>query len=200
MNEVAATVEGVMSLLRRGVSTGDGKTDGGGSGGGFVKAASNPHVLSWQSKVGFLPWMGPKTSDVIEGLGAQGYKHVLAVPIAFTSDHIETLFEIDIEYGEAAHKAGIVDFRRAPSLNDEPLLTDAMADIVAAHVQAERAAESAAYALNCPGCTNPACRTILNPVAPYEKARESHANCSVANWPTAKDIQALKARGTSPCP
>lgn len=41
----------------------------------------------------------------------------MAVPIAFTSDHIETLFEIDIEYAEEASEVGIEMFRRAPSLN-----------------------------------------------------------------------------------
>jgi protoporphyrin/coproporphyrin ferrochelatase len=51
--------------------------------------------------------MGPSTSSTLEGFGKQGHKHVLAVPIAFTSDHIETLFEIDIEYAEEAHEHGI---------------------------------------------------------------------------------------------
>lgn len=130
---------------------------------------------------------------------AQGHKHVLAVPIAFTSDHIETLFEIDLEYGEDAAKAGITHFRRAPSLNDEPLLTDAMADIVAEHLASGQPA-SPAYALNCPGCTNPACRTILNPAAPYTKLREGNDKCVVQGWPTAKDVGDLQARGATPCP
>lgn len=68
---------------------------------------SNPHVMAWQSKVGYLPWMGPSTSSVIKGLGEQGHKHLLAVPIAFTTDHVETLFEIDIEYAEEAREAGV---------------------------------------------------------------------------------------------
>ena len=71
-------------------------------------------------QVGYLPWQGPKTDDVIKGLAAQGHKSVLAVPIAFTSDHVETLFEIDIEYAEDAEKAGLESFIRAPSLNDSP--------------------------------------------------------------------------------
>jgi hypothetical protein len=49
------------------------------------------HILAWQSKVGFLPWMVPSTATVLEGLGKRNTKQVLAVPIAFTSDHIETL-------------------------------------------------------------------------------------------------------------
>ncbi|KAJ0399351.1 hypothetical protein ATCC90586_006806 [Pythium insidiosum] len=128
----------------------------------------NSHILSWQSKVGYLPWMGPSTSDVIQGFGAQGHKHVLAVPIAFTSDHIETLFEIDIEYAEEAHEVGITHFKRCPSLNDEPLLFKAMADVVKTHLDSGEL-HSPQYPLNCPGCVNPMCRTIRNPVKPYTK-------------------------------
>ena len=77
--------------------------------------------MAWQSQVGPLPWLGPQTGEVIKGLAAQGHKKVLAVPIAFTSDHIETLYEIDIEYAEEAEEVGI-QLKRAPSLNDEPLI------------------------------------------------------------------------------
>ncbi|KUF96892.1 hypothetical protein AM588_10006347 [Phytophthora nicotianae] len=146
VNEIAATAERVMKQL----------------------AGKNPHILSWQSKVGYLPWMGPSTSDVIERYGKQGHKHVMAVPIAFTSDHIETLYEIDIEYGEEAHAAGITNFKRCPSLNDEPLLFKAQADIVKSHLDSEEL-HSSAYPLNCAGCTNPMCRSIVNPIKPYKK-------------------------------
>ncbi|KAF1336517.1 Ferrochelatase, partial [Globisporangium splendens] len=128
----------------------------------------NSHILAWQSKVGYLPWMGPSTSNVIKGLGAQGHKHVLTVPIAFTSDHIETLFEIDIEYAEEAKEVGIDQFKRCPSLNDEPLLFEAMADIVKTHLDT-KTLHSPQYPLNCPECTNPMCRTIKNPIKPYHK-------------------------------
>lgn len=133
---------------------------------------ANTHVLAWQSKVGFLPWMGPSTSTVIEGLARQGHTHVLAVPIAFTSDHVETLFEIDIEYAEEAHKAGMTHFKRAPALNDEPLLSEAMADIVSQHM-ASNELHSSAYPLNCPSCVNPDCRMIMNPIKPYVRLRDA---------------------------
>jgi hypothetical protein len=74
------------------------------------------------------------------------------------------------------------------SQNEVPLLTND-ADIA-----------TRAYALHCPGCTNPACRTIVNPVAPYAKAREANPVCSGAGWPTPGDVAALQARGTEPCP
>eukprot|EP00937_MAST-01D_sp_MAST-1D-sp2_P008061 g8061.t1 len=154
VNEVAATVSLVMARLRE-------------------AGEANRHVMAWQSKVGFLPWMGPSTSDSIKGLAAQGHKHVLAVPIAFTSDHVETLFEIDVEYAEEAEEAGIEHWKRAPSLNDEPLLADAFADIVAEHLKSGEL-HTPAYALNCSGCVNPTCRSIMDPAgaAPYARMRD----------------------------
>lgn len=52
------------------------------------------------SQVGPMPWLGPQTDEVIKGLCERGKKNLLLVPIAFTSDHIETLHELDIEYGQ----------------------------------------------------------------------------------------------------
>ena len=51
-------------------------------------------------KVGPLPWLGPQTDETIKGLAKQGKKNLLLVPIAFTSDHIETLYELDLEYAK----------------------------------------------------------------------------------------------------
>ena len=61
---------------------------------------SHPYRLVWQSKVGPLPWLGPQTDDAIKGLAKKGEKNILLVPIAFTSDHIETLYELDLEYAK----------------------------------------------------------------------------------------------------
>lgn len=135
---------------------------------------SHPHILCWQSQVGPTAWLGPQTGDALKGLGEQGHKAVLVVPIAFTSDHIETLFEIDIEYKEDAEKAGIEYFARAPALNDEPLLAQAQAEIVAAHLARGQPADTLKYKLNCPTCTNPTCRSVLNPVAAFENYRAQY--------------------------
>jgi ferrochelatase len=54
---------------------------------------------------------------------------VLCIPISFVSDHIETLYEIDILFGDEAKKLGL-DFKRAPSLNTSPLFIDALAGLV----------------------------------------------------------------------
>ena len=65
---------------------------------------TNPYRLVWQSQVGPSAWMGPQTSDALKGLARLGKKRAVLVPIAFTSDHIETLYELDLEYGKEAHE------------------------------------------------------------------------------------------------
>lgn len=58
----------------------------------------NPYRLVWQSQVGPSAWMGMQTGEAIKGLARLGKKNAVLVPIAFTSDHIETLYEMDLEY------------------------------------------------------------------------------------------------------
>ena len=137
--------------------------------------APNPYLLAYQSDVGPVRWLGPSTEQVLRRLGARGEKHVLVVPIAFTSDHIETLSELDREYGEVAHHAGITHYKRAPALNDRPLFLEGLAQIVRDHL-AGGTPHSTQYPQRCAGCTNPQCRNILNPVGSRElgaRSRES---------------------------
>jgi protoporphyrin/coproporphyrin ferrochelatase len=126
------------------------------------------YLLAYQSDVGPVPWLGPSTETVLEDLGAKRRKNVLVVGIAFTSDHIETLHELDIEYGELAHERGITNYVRAPALNGMPLFQDALADIVREHLASGEPC-TRNYGLRCPGCVNPQCRNILNPIAPYKR-------------------------------
>jgi ferrochelatase len=88
-----------------------------------------PHALGYQSRVGPVEWIGPSTDDVIRKLAREGVKDVLVVPISFVSDHIETLYEIDMLYGGQARALGITNFRRMESLNDFPPFLDALADL-----------------------------------------------------------------------
>jgi ferrochelatase len=132
------------------------------------------YLITYQSEVGPVPWLGPSTETVIEELGAKKRKNVLVVGVAFTSDHIETLHELDIEYGELAHKVGISHFKRAPALNDLPIFQDALSEIVLEHLQAGEAC-SKQYGLRCPGCINPQCRNILNSVASYKRTNVSQS-------------------------
>lgn len=126
-------------------------------------APPNPYLLAFQSDVGPVRWLGPSTERVIRRLGQRGLKHMLVVPIAFTSDHIETLSELDREYGEVAHQAGITHYKRTPALNERPQFMDALADIVLEHL-ASGSVCSGLYRTRCPGCVNPQCRQIVNPV------------------------------------
>jgi len=126
-------------------------------------SAPNPFILAYQSDVGPVRWLGPSTEQVIRRLGGRGQRELLVVPIAFTSDHIETLSELDREYGEVAHEVGITQYVRAPALNARPRFLDALAEIVKGHLRAG-VAYSTQYTTRCAGCTNPQCRNILNPV------------------------------------
>jgi ferrochelatase len=90
----------------------------------------SPWTLAYQSKLGPVEWLGPATLDVIGELGRQGEKQVLAIAIAFVTDHVETLYEIDQLFGEAAKKAGITHFRRTPGLNTNPTFLRALEELI----------------------------------------------------------------------
>ena len=80
----------------------------------------------WQSRVGPRKWVSPSLTNSIKKFGSKGWRNVIVSPIGFTSDHIETLHELDIEMMEDAHKAGGYDkLVRARSLNDHPLFIEA---------------------------------------------------------------------------
>lgn len=90
------------------------------------------HRLAFQSRVGPVKWVGPGTDAVIEEL--TGRPAVVVVPVSFVSDHIETLYEIDMLFGEMARHAGIKHFVRCESLNSSPLFIRALADLVEPHL------------------------------------------------------------------
>ena len=72
-------------------------------------------ILSYQSRVGPLKWIGPSTEDIIIE-NSKLKKHIVLVPIAFVSEHSETLVELDIEYKELADKNGCENYTRVPAL------------------------------------------------------------------------------------
>jgi len=96
-----------------------------------------PHVrLCYQSRVGPLKWLQPYTDAVLRELGAHGAAQVLVYPIAFVSDHVETLYELGIDYAHVARDAGIGHYHVVPALNDDPAFIEALRDIVTGHVAA----------------------------------------------------------------
>ena len=91
---------------------------------------ASPIHLSFQSKVGPVKWLEPSTDAKLRELKAQGVGQILAIPISFVSDHIETLYELDILYKKLADEIGINAYRRVPALNCNPAFIEALADLV----------------------------------------------------------------------
>ncbi len=90
----------------------------------------NPYVLCYQSKVGPQKWLQPSLTGTIERMAKSGITRMLVIPIAFLTEHIETLHEINIEARQHAESLGIAEFHMMPALNDSPLLIRALADLV----------------------------------------------------------------------
>lgn len=90
--------------------------------------------LSYQSKSGPVKWLEPSTDEKLKELAAKGVRNILVVPISFVSDHIETLYEIDILYRQMAEGLGLC-LRRTESLNTHPVFIEAMRDIIIKNVK-----------------------------------------------------------------
>lgn len=82
--------------------------------------------ICYQSRVGPLKWLGPSTPEAIERAAADGVGVVLT-PVAFVSEHIETLVELDVEYAELAHEMGVAPYLRAPAAGTAAAFVDALA-------------------------------------------------------------------------
>ena len=85
--------------------------------------------LCYQSRVGPLEWIGPSTEAEISRAGREG-KGVIVAPIAFVSEHSETLVELDIEYANVARKAGVPDYLRVPTVGVHEAFVAALAQLV----------------------------------------------------------------------
>lgn len=86
--------------------------------------------VSYQSRVGPVEWIGPQTDAEIAAAGREG-KGVIVLPIAFVSEHSETLVELDIDYAKLAVEAGAQPYIRVPALGAHPLYIEAMGDMAA---------------------------------------------------------------------
>jgi ferrochelatase len=76
-----------------------------------------------------VEWLGPSTPELIRETAARGGKNLLVVPLSFVSDHVETLYEIDIEYRQMAEALGL-RFAATRALNDDPLFIAALRRLV----------------------------------------------------------------------
>lgn len=93
--------------------------------------------LSFQSRAGPVKWLEPSTEEMLKRLASAGCENLLVVPLSFVSDHIETLYEIDIQYAQEAKALGIANFQRAAALNDSPLFMECLADLVLKRMKGE---------------------------------------------------------------
>jgi ferrochelatase len=91
---------------------------------------NNPWELAYQSKVGRMVWLGPTTDGLLHYFSATETDNLLIVPVAFVSDHSETLYEIDIQYAELAEQLGLKHVHRAPALNSRPPFIHLLAQLV----------------------------------------------------------------------
>ncbi|MCL6472552.1 MAG: ferrochelatase [Firmicutes bacterium] len=94
------------------------------------KTGSLSWHLAYQSK-GSIPgdWLGPMVEDVLQDIAEAGYKEVLLVPIGFASDHMETLWDLDILHKKQAESLGL-KCERSDALNDSPKFIEALASMV----------------------------------------------------------------------
>jgi len=92
------------------------------------------HHLCYQSKVGPQRWLEPSLDATIGRLAQERVSHVIVVPIAFVSDHSETLWEINIETRQEAKRLGIMYFDMSPALHTAPEYIGALRDLIMKNV------------------------------------------------------------------
>ena len=91
---------------------------------------ASPHHLCYQSRLGPAEWLRPSLIETLRTLAAKKRKNAIVIPIAFVTEHIETLHEIDIEAREEAKRLGFERFEMMPALNSSPKFIRCLADLV----------------------------------------------------------------------
>ena len=94
-----------------------------------LKNENLDYIISYQSRVGPLKWIGPSTDDVITRHSKEK-KGIVVVPVAFVSEHSETLVELDIEYKKLAEKNGCSFYKRVPALGIEENFIKGLTELV----------------------------------------------------------------------
>jgi ferrochelatase len=107
LDHTLATVDGVMARLE-----------------------GREHHVAFQSRLGPVKWIQPSLPDKLKELSARGAPPLVIVPVSFVSDHIETLYELDIQHREIAHNLGFTIYERAPALNTRPDFIAALVDLI----------------------------------------------------------------------
>jgi ferrochelatase len=107
LEQTLGTVEGVMDRL-----------------------AGRFYEIAFQSRLGPVKWLQPSLPDKLKELSAKGSPPLVIVPVSFVSDHIETLYELDIQHRDIARELGFTVYERAPALNTRPDFIQALAELV----------------------------------------------------------------------
>ena len=113
-----------------------------------VRNFSHEYHLCFQSKVGPAKWLKPSTDEMIRGLAEKRKKQLLVIPISFVSDHIETLFELDIEYRMIADEVGIENYIVMKGLNDSKTFVGALKELAVRALHNQSVIESEPVAIN----------------------------------------------------
>jgi ferrochelatase len=98
---------------------------------------NSPYTLCYQSKVGPMKWLKPSLIETVEHLAGKDRKHLLVIPVAFVTDHIETLHEINIDVRRHAMAHGAQQFELTPALNDHPKFIQCLAELVQAQLTSD---------------------------------------------------------------
>ena len=94
------------------------------------RLGTRPHAFAYQSAaISNIPWLGPDASEVIERYAAEGVRHLLICPIGFVCEHVEILYDIDVEYQRLAKQLG-VHLERIEMLNDSLEMIRGLAGLV----------------------------------------------------------------------
>lgn len=112
VEQVEKTVTGLLRVLDREAS------------------AHLPWVLAYQSQVGPIRWVGPTVEQALEAMLGDGLRSVIVAPVSFVSDHLETLYDIDLLYRRQAIEMGFERFERTQSLNASDDFVDLLAGLV----------------------------------------------------------------------
>ncbi len=118
----------------------------------LVKALAIPDLdysICYQSRVGPLKWIGPSTDNEIRRAG-QNRVPLIVVPIAFVSEHSETLVEIDMEYRHLAHEVGVPSYTYVPTVSVTPDFIAGLGDLVRQVLQSDKSQQSEKGTRLCP--------------------------------------------------
>ncbi|HVO01202.1 MAG TPA: ferrochelatase [Candidatus Cybelea sp.] len=116
-------------------------------------------VIAYQSRVGPLEWVGPATDRAIAE-AAHAKKAIVVVPVAFVSEHSETLVELDIEYRHLAERHGAAAYERAPTVSEAPDFIQGLARLVRTALAGEDTVQPGSGTQHCEGQARCACSQL----------------------------------------